>query len=86
MSIAGPHLILKVHRLCWMLVIQAMDCWTSLVEVGIDEDDAPFVALALHVDGDGIWSNDAHMHVQNLVRVWTTVEVLEELGSREAFS
>jgi predicted nucleic acid-binding protein len=53
---------------------------------GIDEDDAPFVALALHVDGDGIWSNDAHMHEQDLVRVWTTAEILEELGSREVFS
>lgn len=53
---------------------------------GIDEDDAPFVALALHVDGDGIWSSDAHMQEQDIVRVWTTAEILEELGSREVFS
>jgi len=53
---------------------------------GIDEDDAPFLALALYLDGDGIWSNDAHLREQGLVRVWTTAEVLEELGSREVFS
>ncbi|TET90873.1 MAG: hypothetical protein E3J35_04335 [Methanomassiliicoccales archaeon] len=53
---------------------------------GIDEDDAPLVALALSMDGDGIWSNDVHTREQNLVRVWTTDEILEELGSLEESS
>jgi predicted nucleic acid-binding protein len=52
---------------------------------GIDGDDAPFLALALSFENDGIWSNDSHLHEQNLVRVWTTEEVLEELRSYEEF-
>jgi predicted nucleic acid-binding protein len=52
---------------------------------GIDQDDAPFLALALSFENDGIWSNDSHLHEQNLVRVWTTEDVLEELRSYEEF-
>ena len=52
---------------------------------GIDESDAPFLALALSFENDGIWSNDSHLHEQNLVRVWTTEEVLDELKSYEEF-
>ena len=51
----------------------------------IDEDDAPFLALAMSFENDGIWSNDSHIHEQDLVRVWTTDEVLEELRSFDEF-
>jgi predicted nucleic acid-binding protein len=44
---------------------------------GIDEQDVPFVAVALSVDCDGIWSDGRDLKWQNEVRVWNTREVLE---------
>lgn len=45
----------------------------------IDETDGPFLAMALSFSNDGIWSNDRHFQKQNLVRAWTTREMMEEL-------
>ena len=42
----------------------------------IDVDDAPFVALALSIENDGIWTEDRHFEKQNVVRVWKTAELL----------
>ena len=47
----------------------------------VDEDDVPFVAAALAVGCDGIWSDDRHLKRQSKVRVWTTREVVR-LGGR----
>jgi predicted nucleic acid-binding protein len=49
----------------------------------IDPDDAPFVALAMSFDNDGIWSNDGHFEEQNIIRVWNTRDLLEELREIE---
>ena len=49
----------------------------------IDKDDAPFIALALSFDNDGIWSNDAHFEKQHQVRIWTTKDLVEELREIE---
>ena len=38
----------------------------------IDEDDTPYVALALSIDNDGIWSDDTHFDKQNKVKVVKT--------------
>jgi predicted nucleic acid-binding protein len=43
----------------------------------IDPDDTPFMALALAVENDGIWSDDEHFEQQNRMRVWKTKELLE---------
>ncbi len=43
----------------------------------IDPDDTPFIALALAIDNDGIWSDDSHFEKQNKVRVWKTYELLK---------
>ena len=43
----------------------------------IDEEDAPFIALALSFDNDGIWSNDVHFDRQQLVPVWKTTDMLK---------
>ena len=45
----------------------------------VDESDAPFLALALSFSNDGIWSNDKHFQRQELVKCWTTQEMLEVL-------
>ena len=45
----------------------------------VDEKDVPFLAAALSIDCDGIWSNDAHLKKQRLVKVWNTLELVREL-------
>ena len=42
----------------------------------IDEDDTPFLALALSIENDGIWSNDTHFEEQSLIKVYKTKELL----------
>jgi predicted nucleic acid-binding protein len=41
-----------------------------------DIDDVPYVALALST-GDSIWSNDAHLRKQVLVKVYSTKEIVD---------
>lgn len=43
---------------------------------GVDPDDAIFVACALAVPNSAVWSNDRHMKMQKLVKVYTTEEIL----------
>ena len=43
----------------------------------IDPNDTPFIALALAVENDGIWSGDRHFEQQDKVKVWTTKNLLE---------
>ena len=38
----------------------------------IDPDDTPFIALALAVENDGIWSDDKHFEQQNRIKIWKT--------------
>lgn len=43
----------------------------------IDKDDAPFIALALAIENDGIWSEDRHFHEQKNIKAWKTKEIIE---------
>jgi predicted nucleic acid-binding protein len=43
----------------------------------IDPSDTPFIALALAVENDGIWSDDMHFSQQNKVKVWSTKKLIE---------
>lgn len=43
----------------------------------IDPADTPFIALALAVDNEGIWSDDKHFERQNKIRIWKTKELLK---------
>jgi len=48
----------------------------------IDPGDTPFIALALAVDNDGIWSDDKHFQQQNRIQIWKTdvlIKLLEEI-------
>jgi predicted nucleic acid-binding protein len=49
----------------------------------IDETDAPFIALSLSFDNDGVWTNDRHFEKQILVRVWSTTDLFNELKELE---
>ena len=42
----------------------------------IDPGDIPFIALALAVDNDGIWTNDKHFKKVRKIKVWNTPELL----------
>lgn len=43
----------------------------------IDPDDVPFIALALSLPNDGIWSNDKHFLKQKIIKVWTTEDLIK---------
>lgn len=45
----------------------------------IDPDDTPFIALALALDSDGIWSDDKHFQRQDKVKVWKTSDLIKYL-------
>src|SRR3989344_2950311 len=47
----------------------------------IDKGDAPFLALALSVPNNGIWTeNIRHFGKQDKVKIWTTKDIIEMLG------
>ena len=43
----------------------------------IDRDDVPFVALALSLPIDGIWTEDKHFLKQKRVKAWRTRDLLK---------
>ena len=45
----------------------------------IDIEDVPFIALALSIENDGIWTDDADFDKQNKIKVWKTGDVLKSL-------
>lgn len=49
---------------------------------GVDPDDVPFLALALHLDA-GVWTDDEHFQEQDAVEVWRTHELLERVEGSE---
>lgn len=51
----------------------------------IDEKDTQFIALALSIENDGIWSNDKHFDKQKKIKVLKTIDILnylEELSKK----
>ena len=42
----------------------------------IDPSDVPFIAVALSIQNNGIWSDDGHFKEQIRIRTYTTAEVL----------
>ena len=43
----------------------------------IDTGDIPFIALALSIKCDGIWSDDKDLKRQGKVKVWSTREMIQ---------
>jgi predicted nucleic acid-binding protein len=46
----------------------------------VDKDDAPFIALALALKTDGIWSNDKDFEKQGKVRILKTEDLVKMLN------
>ncbi|NVM28939.1 MAG: putative toxin-antitoxin system toxin component, PIN family [Candidatus Helarchaeota archaeon] len=45
----------------------------------IDEKDIPFIAVALAIKSDGIWSNDKHFQKQSAIKIYTTENLMSFL-------
>lgn len=43
----------------------------------IDTKDAPFIAAALAISNDGIWSHDKHFERQNKIKIWLAKDLLK---------
>ena len=58
--------------------------WEEATEAmaGIDPKDAAYVAAALAVPCDGIWSDDPHLRGQRTVACWTTKALVGDLRGR----
>ena len=41
------------------------------------EKDSQFIALALSIKNDGIWSNDKHFKKQKKIQVYKTVDIIK---------
>lgn len=48
----------------------------------IDEKDSQFIALALSIVNDGIWSNDKHFEKQEKIQVYKTVDIINLLDKK----
>jgi putative PIN family toxin of toxin-antitoxin system len=44
-----------------------------------DSDDAPFIAAALAIKADGIWTDDSDFNSQNQVKIYTTKDLINLL-------
>lgn len=42
----------------------------------IDEKDTQFIALALTIQNDGIWSNDKHFNRQKKIQIYKTIDII----------
>ena len=61
------------------VVIESKMEEAKLVMDKVDPNDTPFIALALSVENDGIWSHDKHFEEQNKIRIWKTGVLFELL-------
>lgn len=74
------HLLLEnVHIINDNLVDGKMEYAKSMMK-DIDIKDSPLLAAALAIDCDGIWSDDKHLLMQGIVRVYTTEDISVLLG------
>ena len=48
----------------------------------IDPDDVTFIALALAIPNNGLWTEDKHFAKQNKIKIWSTKERLDLLNTR----
>ena len=47
------------------------------IMASIDIEDVPFIALALSIGNDGIWSDDKHFQQQKKIKIWKTEEIIK---------
>ena len=47
-----------------------------------DEKDTPFIAAALSIKNEGIWSDDRHFKKQDKIKVWNTRDLMDYIKSQ----
>jgi len=53
----------------------------KLIMGHIEIEDVPFIALALSIPNDGIWTDDEHFQKQNRIKIYTTSDIIKEFLS-----
>jgi len=48
----------------------------------IDKKDIQFIALALAIKNNKIWSNDKHFEKQKKIQVYKTIDIIDVLGEK----
>ena len=46
-----------------------------------DKGDIPFLALALSIPNDGIWTQNTKHYTQKKIKTWTTEELIKKISS-----
>lgn len=49
----------------------------------IDKGDVPFLALALSIANEGIWTENVKHFKQEKIRIWTTTELIKKMNSAQ---
>lgn len=49
----------------------------------IDPKDIPFIALALSIENDGIWTRDKHFSKQHSIRIYSMRELISIYGTKK---
>ena len=48
----------------------------------IDPNDIPFIALALAIQNEGIWTEDKDFRKQSKIKIWSTAELIKVINSK----
>ena len=75
LNLALSLLFSRIFVVSDIVVERKMDEAKKIMDA-LDPDDTPFVALALAVENDGIWSDDKHFRQQDRIRIWETKDLL----------
>jgi len=75
LNLALSFLFSRIFVVSDIVVESKMDEAKKIMDA-LDPDDTPFIALALAVENDGIWSDDKHFKQQNTIRIWETKDLL----------
>jgi len=75
LNLALSFLFSRIFVVSDIVVESKMDEAKKIMDA-LDPDDTPFIALALAVENDGIWSDDKHVKQQNTIRIWETKDLL----------
>jgi predicted nucleic acid-binding protein len=54
---------------------------TKEIMRNVDIEDANYIALALSMENDGIWSDDAHFGKQDKIKIWKTKDIVKIFAS-----
>jgi len=90
-ELSGEEIKKLLNSLLENLILVPIDEYEKNMNEGmkiignIDKKDTQFIALALSIENDGIWSNDKHFEKQKKIKVFKAIDILnllEELSKK----